>query len=60
MKQMQLSHFCTEYDIKPNTARQMIHSKGFPAYKIGGKWYVDIAKYEEWRDQEHRKSYRWA
>lgn len=59
-KQMRLSNFCREYDIPRTNAIELIHSKGFPAYKIGGRWYVDIDKYLRWREIEHIRSYKYA
>lgn len=59
-KQMKLSTFCMEFDMPKSTAIQLIHSKGFPGYKLGKCWYVDIEKFYEWREIEHAKSYRWA
>lgn len=60
IKQMSLSRFAKEYGIPPSTALQLIHRNDFPAYKISGRWYVDIASYLEWRTQEHKRAYRFA
>lgn len=59
-KQMKLGLFCKEYDVAVGTAMKWIHSKGFPAYKLGGCWYVDIEKFLSWREEEHQRSYKWA
>lgn len=60
LKQMRLSTFAKMYDIPRSTAHELIHTKGFPAYKIYGRWYVDIEKYEKWREQKHRECYKYA
>jgi hypothetical protein len=60
MKMMQLKHFREEYDIPENTVMDLIYSKGFPAYKIGRRWYVDIPAFLKWREKEHRLSYKYA
>ena len=56
-KQMRLNTFCKEFDIPKNTVLLWVHSKNFPAYKIGKCWYVDIPKYYKWREEEHIKEY---
>ena len=60
MKQMQLKQFCAEYGMTSRTVERLIYSNGFPAYKVGGKWYIDIEKYDRWREIEHRKQYKYA
>ena len=59
-KQLRLSSFCKEFDIPKNTALLWIHSRDFPAYKIGKCWYIDLPKYYEWRELEHTKNYKYA
>ncbi len=59
-KMMRLTHFCEEYDIPVQTARDWTHSKGFPAFKLGERWYVDIAMFEKWRERQHRQDYKYA
>ncbi len=59
-KMLRLKAFCEEYDIPYATGVQLVHSKGFPAYKIGRCWYVDIAEFMKWRTKEHRRSYKYA
>lgn len=59
-KMMRLKNFCEEYDIPRQTALDMIYSAGFPAYKMGARWYVDIPKFLKWREMEHRRSCRFA
>ena len=60
MKMMKLSNFCAEYDIPRTSALELVHSAGFPAYKIGSRWYVDIPAFMKWREQGHRRSYKYA
>lgn len=60
IRQMNLKTFREAYDIPEDTALRWVHSKGFPAYKLGHKWYVDIKKFEKWREKEHANSYRFA
>lgn len=60
MKMMKLSTFCAEYGIPRTSALEMVHSHGFPAYKLGSRWYVDIPKFEAWREKEHRRAYKYA
>ena len=54
MKQLSLPKFIKEYGIPRSTVERLIHARKLPAYKIGGRWYVDIAEYEHWRADEHR------
>ncbi len=60
MKQMPLSRFIEEYGIPRSNVERLIHSRGFPAYKLGGRWYVDINQFEKWREIEHSKQYKYA
>jgi hypothetical protein len=48
-RQLNLKHFCEVYDVPYQTVFGWIHAQGFPAYKIDGKWYVDVKQYEAWR-----------
>ena len=50
-KQMKLTRFMREYDVEKRIAYEWIHIEGFPAYKIGGRWYVDIPEYLKWREK---------
>ena len=50
-RQLSLRHFCEQYEVAERTAHRWIRTVGFPAYKIMGKWYIDIVKYEEWREK---------
>ena len=59
-KMMKLAHFCAEYDIPRTSALEMVYSAGFPAYKLGERWYVDIPAFLKWREKEHRRSYKYA
>lgn len=59
-KQMKLTTFCDAFDVSRSTVELWIHSLGFPAYKISGHWYVDIPEYYEWREKEHKHSYKYA
>ena len=59
-QQMRLTTFCAEYDIPKNSALLWVHSKGFPAFKLGRQWYVDIPEYYKWREAQHKKDYRYA
>ncbi len=58
-QQMRLSNFCNEFDIPKNTVLLWIHSKDFPAYKIGKCWYIDVLEYYNWRKTEHRQNYKY-
>ena len=60
MKMMKLSTFCKEYDMPRTTAVELVHSSGFPAYKLGKCWYVDIPAFEKWRVQQHMRCYKYA
>lgn len=57
---MKLSTFCREYDIARSTAMQWVHSQGFPAYCLMGRWYIDIDEYYKWRKKQHIKNYKYA
>ena len=59
-KQMNMSDFQRFFGIPAYTAKRWIHSKGFPAYKQGGLWYVDIPEYYKWRENEHKSNYKYA
>lgn len=48
-KQLKLNNFCTEFDVPRSTALLWINSKDFPAYKISGRWYIDVNGFYEWR-----------
>jgi|APSaa5957512622_1039677.scaffolds.fasta_scaffold343351_1 hypothetical protein len=60
MVQMSLPNFIKEYGIPRSSLERLIYSKEFPAYKIKGRWYIDIAKYEKWREIEHRRNVKVA
>ena len=47
--QLKLGNFCNEYDMSRTTVLDLIYTQHFPAYKIGGRWYVDMKKFKEWR-----------
>ena len=59
-QQMKLKNFCDEFDIPRTTALKWLHDNEFPAYNLCGHWYVDIAKFYEWRKNQHTKSYKYA
>ncbi len=50
LQQMSLKAFRECYGIPENTVRELIHAQNFPAYKIGGRIYVDIPAFEKWRE----------
>ena len=55
-KQLPLKEFSNEYSIPYTTLMRWIRSKRFyPAYKICGRWYVDIEDYRKWRNEEQVK-----
>ena len=56
-KQMKLKNFCQEYDIARTTVIEWVHSHGFPAYNLCGRWYVDIDKFLKWREKTHNKKH---
>lgn len=58
-KQISLRNFIVEFDVPRTTAERLIHSKGFPAYKIGGRWYIDLPQFYKWREIEDRNNRRW-
>lgn len=60
MTQMPLSKFGKEYGFSRTTMWRMVNRGDFPAYKLGGQWYVDIPAYEAWREKEHRRQYKYA
>lgn len=59
-KQMRLKTFCAEFDVPYTTAIEWVHSHGFPAYKLGKGWYIDIPDYYKWRRTMHINSYKYA
>lgn len=50
-KQIKLNLFCKEYDMSRSSVLELIRTKGFPAYKIGGRWYIDTHEFIKWRNQ---------
>ncbi len=60
VKQMSMPQFIESYNMPRRSVDQLIHTHGFPAYKLGGRWYIDIPAFEKWREQEHRKQYKYA
>ncbi len=30
----------------------LVHSKGFPSFKVGGRWRVDKSKLDKWIDKQ--------
>lgn len=60
IRQMDLKTFREVYGISEDTVLRWVHTKKFPAYKQGHKWYVDIREYEKWRKSEHINSYKYA
>ena len=48
-KQMKLNTFCKEYDMSRSSVIELIYRYNLPAYKIGGRWYIDTNEYERWR-----------
>lgn len=53
-QQMTIKTFAEEFDLSIPTLRRLIHIEGFPAYKLGGMWYIDVAEYRKWRDIQSR------
>lgn len=60
VKQVDLKTFREMYCIPETTILRWIHTKNFPAYKQGHKWYIDVKAYEKWRETEHANSYKYA
>lgn len=57
-----VDHFCEQYDIPKVTVMKWIYNKSehFPAYKLGKHWYVDMKKFQQWRDAKHCNCYKYA
>ena len=49
-KQLKLSSFCEEYDFPRTTVLELIYRDKLPAYKIGGRWYIDMVKFSKCRE----------
>ena len=58
VKQVDLKTFREMYCIPETTILRWIHTKNFPAYKQGHKWYIDVKAYEQSRETEHPNSYK--
>ena len=43
-----LKELAEHMNISYHSAYRLVHSKGFPSYKIGGLWRVDVEKLEHW------------
>lgn len=52
-KQLRIATFSKLFDIPLPTLNNLIHVEGFPSYKIGGRWYIDIEQFEKWREKEN-------
>lgn len=63
IQQLSLSKFIRDYGLSRRTVLNFINRSKYdnplPAYKICGKWYVDIPGYERWREIEDRNSRKW-
>lgn len=54
MNQMSLPTFCKSFDMPRETVLELIRgNKRFPGYKIGGRWYIDIIEFKEWREKNN-------
>lgn len=51
MQMMRLSTFIETYDMPRQSVIDLVHSEGFPAYKIGDRWYIDIPGFKKWREE---------
>ena len=60
VKQVDLKTFRTMYGIPEHTVLRWVHVKGYPTYKLGQKWYVDVKAFVKWRETEHANSYKYA
>jgi excisionase family DNA binding protein len=60
VKQVDLKTFRQMFGIPEHTVQRWVHTKNFPAYKLGQKWYVDVKAFEKWRETEHANSYKYA
>ena len=59
-RMMKLPKFCSVYDIPKTNVIRWIYSKKFPAYKLGKNWFIDIKKFEQWREKEHKNNFKYA
>ena len=61
-KQITLVEFMAEYSMKRTTIWRLINRRDnpLPARKIGGQWYVLIPEFEVWREEEHKRQYKYA
>lgn len=59
-KQLKLQNFCKEFNTPRTTVLEWIRALNFPAYKIQGRWYVDLEEYYKWRTAEHERNYLYA
>lgn len=55
MVQLKLNQFCETYNISRSTAMLWIQNEGMPAYKLGGRWYIDIGEFVSWRSNKYDK-----
>lgn len=62
MKQIPLTAFMKEYGMKRTCVLKLINRRTdpLPAYKLGGQWCIDITAYEQWREEEHKRQYKYA
>lgn len=56
MQMMRMSTFIDTYDMPRQSVIDLVHSSGFPAYKIGGRWYIDIPGFEKWREERRYRN----
>lgn len=55
-KQISLRNFIKEFGVPRSTAVRMIRTKGFPSYKVLGRWYIDLPQYYKWREVQDRNN----
>ena len=56
-RQLKLNSFCEMFDVPRSTAFLWYDTSNFPMYKIGGRWFVDLEEYYEWRQEQLNRDY---
>lgn len=59
-RMMPMKQFKKEFGISDDVAKRWVHIKGFPSFKLGRLWYVDIPMFMKWREKMHQQCYKYA
>lgn len=52
-RQLPLPKWRAAFGIERSMAYSLVHTPGFPAYKVGGIWLIDVAEYRAWQREQN-------